>query len=189
MENIAKEILKHLVNNHTKVEIKQGFMGNYYSPLIDTIYIAEDFENTNIPSGAENINKKAAQLIVVCHECIHSIQNKSLHMLNTIFANFSMILSVIYIFITLLGTSYLWLKIVATSTLLLSMAVRLILEVGATNGSTKLAKEAIDKGLVHDVSKEDIQESIEYINKHKWYAFPQMILDKIIFLTLVLIIK
>lgn len=189
MENIAKEILKHLGNEHTKVERKQGFMGNYYSPLIDTIYIAEDFENTKVPDDAKNINKKAAELIVICHECIHSVQSKTLHILNTIFANVSMILFLVYIVMALFWTSSLWIKIATITALVTSIVIRLILEVGATNGSTKLAKEVVNKGLLKDITDEDIQQGIEYIDKNKWIAFPQMILDKIIFLILVLIIK
>ena len=189
MESITKQILNHLGNEHTKVERKQGFMGNYYSPLIDTIYIAEEFENTKMPNGTEKINKKAAELIVVCHECVHSVQNKSLHLLNTLFANLSLILSLTYIIMAVLGTSQLWLKIVTASALVLSIIFRLILEIWATNSSTKLAKEIVDKELVQDVSKEDIQEGVEYINRHKWVAYLQMISDKTIFLTLVLIVK
>ena len=80
MEDVAKQILKYLGNEHTQVERKQGFMGNYYSPLIDTIYIAENFETKEMPKGVENLNKKAAELIVVCHECIHSMQTKVIHL-------------------------------------------------------------------------------------------------------------
>lgn len=188
MENVAKQILNHLGNNHTKVERKQGFMGNYYSPLIDTIYIAGEFENNKLPSGAEKINKKAAELIVMCHECIHSMQSKLLHVLNTIFANLSMLLFLVYVVMTILGTSILWMKIATIVSLVVSIVIRLVLEIGATNGSTKLAKDIVDSGIIQDVTDEDIQQGIEYINKNKWIAFPQMVLDKIIFLILVLII-
>ena len=188
MENVVKEILNHLGNNHTKVEIKQGFMGNYYSPLIDTIYIAEDFENTRMPNGSEKINKKAAELIVMCHECVHSVQSKTLHVLNTIFANISMVLFLAYVVMMILGTSLLWIKIATIISLVTSIVVRLILEIGATNDSTKLAKDIVNNGIIEAVTDEDIHQGIEYINKNKWIAFPQMILDKIIFLILVLII-
>lgn len=188
MDNIAREILKYLGNKHTRVERKQGFMGNYYSSLIDTIYIAEKFENAKVPKGMENVNPKAAELIVVCHECIHSVQNKMLHILNIMFANFSMILAVICIFIALFSTSTLWLTIVSSALLLTSMVVRLMLEYGAINGSIKLAKEVVDKGLVADVFTEDIEQSIEYINKRKWSALIQMLLDKIVLLVIVILV-
>lgn len=188
MDNIAREILKYLGNKHTRVERKQGFMGNYYSSLIDTIYIAEKFENAKVPKGMENVNPKVAELIVVCHECIHSVQNKILHILNIMFANFSMILAAICIFIALFSTSTLWLTIVSSALLLTSMVVRLMLEYGAINGSIKLAKEVVDKGLVADVFTEDIEQSIEYINKRKWSALIQMLLDKIVLLVIVILV-
>lgn len=189
MDNIAKEILKYLGNKHTKVERKQGFIGNYYSPLIDTIYIAENFENTKVPEGAKNMNKKAATLITVCHECIHSVQNKFLHILNTIFANLSIIMSAIAIFISLFWSSPIWLKIMVATLLVLSIITRLILETDAINGSVKVAKEIVSKELLSDVSKSDVDESIKYINKYKLYALTQMVSDKIIFLVLVLLVK
>ena len=188
MEDVAKQILNYLGNSHTKVERKQGFMGNYYSPLIDTIYIAEDFENNKLPSGAEKINKKAAELIVMCHECIHSVQSKLLHVLNTICANISLVLFLVYVAMTIFWISILWVKIATIVSLAVSMVIRLILEIGATNRSTKLVKEIVDGGIIQDVTDEDIQQGIEYIDKHKWIVFPQMILDKIIFLIVVIII-
>lgn len=189
MDSVAKEILKYLGNEHTKVERKSGFMGNYYSPLIDTIYIAENFENTKVPEDAKGMNKKAAELITVCHECIHSVQNKYLHILNTIFANLSMVLAIVCIFIGVFWTSPLWLKIGTCVSLTVSIIFRLILEVGAVNGSTKLAQDVVSKDMVQNVSIQDIEESTKYMNKHKYLAFLQMVLDKIIFLVLVLVIK
>ncbi|MBQ8043747.1 MAG: zinc metallopeptidase [Clostridia bacterium] len=189
MENIAKDILNYLNNEHTKVERKEGFMGNYYSHLIDTIYIAEDFENSKMPEGANNMNKKVAELITVCHECIHSVQNKYLHILNTIFSNASMVLALICIFIGIFWISPLWLKIGTCMSLTVSIVVRLRLEVGAVNGSIKLSQDVVSKDMVEDVSEQDIQESVRYINTHKYLALLQMVVDKIIFLVLVLIIK
>jgi len=189
MEKIAKDILKHLKNEHTKVERKQGFIGNYYSPLIDTIYIAENFENSKYPEDTKNINKKAAELITVCHECLHSIQNKYLHILNTICANLSIIMAIICILISLFWTSSVWLKLTTATILIVSIIVRLILEVGAINGSVKLAKVMIKNEQTNEVSKEDIEESEKYISKYKLQALAQMVLDKIIFFVLVLSIK
>lgn len=189
MENITRDILKYLNNYHTKVERKQGFMGNYYSHLIDTIYIAEDFEKTKVPKDAKNMNEKAAELIVVFHECIHSVQNKYLHMLNTIFSNVGMLLSFICVFIGVFWTSPLWLKIGTCVSLTISIVVRLMLEVGAVNGSTKLAQDVVSKDMVQNVSIQDVEESIKYINKHKYLALLQMVVDKILFLVIVLVVK
>ena len=189
MENITEEILNYLGNTHTKVEKKEGFMGNYYSHLIDTIYISENFENKEVPNDAKNINKKAAELITVCHECVHSMQSKYMHLLNTIFANTSIILAIICVIIGLFWASPLWLKITTSIVILISIVIRLILETGAVNGSVSLAREVTEKGIVSDIAVDDIEESTKYINKHKFLALIQMITDKIIFLILVIIIK
>lgn len=189
MENIVKDILNYLGNTNTQVETKQDFKGNYYSYLTDTIYIAKDFENTKTPSAAKNINKKAAELVVVCHECIHSIQSKCMHILNTIFSNLSIVLALIYIITGMFWTASLWFKIATCLVILASIVIRLVLEVGAINGSIKLADDVVSKNIVDGPSQQDIQESKNYINKYKYIALAQMILDKIVFLILALTIK
>ena len=189
MDSIARNILKQLGNDHTKIERKQGFKGNYYSTLIDTIYIADSYENTKAPKDAKNLNKKAAELITVCHECIHSVQNKCLHILNVLFANLSILMAAICIFISIFWTSPIWLKITASILLWLSIIIRLILEIDAINGSVKLAKKVVSSEQIMDVSSEDVDASMEYINKHKFSALMQMVLDKIIFLVLIVLVK
>jgi len=188
MEDLTKHILKKINNEHTKVELKEDFKGNYYSYVVDTIYIAKNFGNKKVPKSVENMNKKAAELIVVCHECIHSIQNKYMHILNTIFSNLSMILTIISIVIGVLWTSPLWLKIATIIALLISIIIRLILEVGAINNSIKLASDIVSNGMVEGVSNEDIEEGTKYIEKNKCLALLQMIIDKIIFLVLIFVI-
>ena len=41
--------LEYLGNTHTLIVKKEGFLGNYYSHLIDTIYIAENFSDKQLP--------------------------------------------------------------------------------------------------------------------------------------------
>lgn len=189
MENITKDILSCLGNTHTKVELKEDFKGNYYSYFTDTIYIAKDFATQKIPSAVKSVNKKAAELIVVCHECIHSIQNKIMHILNTVFSNLSIILAIVCIFVAVFWTSSLWLKLIASTVITTSIIIRLILEIGAINGSVKLAESVVEKGIVKGVSKLNIETSINYIKSYKCLALFRMVLDKIIFLVLVIFIK
>lgn len=189
MEEITKEALKYLENNHTKVEVKEGFMGNYYSHLIDTIYIAENFEGKNIPKSIKHISPKVAQLITICHECIHSMQNQTLHSMNTIFSNLSIILSILSIAWGVFGERPLWICITAIITTLIAIIMRLVLEVGAINDSTKLAFELVKKGIITDVVEQDVKVGREFIHKHKFMALSQMIIDKIIFLVLILLVK
>ena len=107
----------------------------------------------------------------------------------TILANLAIILSIIYILVSLFWTSICWLKISSIVTLIVGIVIRWILEVNAINGSISLAKQVVTKKIMKEVTNSDIQASIEYINKHKWLALMQMILDKIIFLILTLVIK
>lgn len=188
MEALTKDILKELKNKHTKVESKEDFKGNYYSYLTDTIYIAKNFEEQKVPAKAKTINKKAARLVVVCHECIHSVQSKCMHILNTLFSNLSILLAIISIVVGVFWTSPAWLKIVTCLVILTSIIIRLILETHAVNGSIKLAMDIVSKNMVEDISKKDIQQGAEYMNKHKYLALLQMVIDKIIFLILVLVI-
>ena len=189
MENETKEILNYLGNTHTKLELKEDFKDNYFSYLTDTIYIAKKFEKQKVPNAAKHINKKAAELILICHECIHSKQNELLHILNIIFSNMSIVLAVVGVFIGLLGTSPLWLKIPTIAVIIASITIRLILEVGAINGSTKLATTIVEKTVVHGVSRQDIEVSEKYMNKYKCLVLLKMVLDKIILLILVLVLK
>lgn len=189
MEQITKNVLEYLGNTHTKIERKEGFMGNYYSHLIDTIYIAEAFETKEVPGAVKSINKKAAELITVCHECIHSIQNKYVHLVNTIFSNLSLVLAIVCVAWGLFWTSPVWLRIIAGVVIVASIIVRLVLEIGAVNGSIKLAAEIVDKGIIDSTSEQDIEKSIKYINKYKVVALLQMVSDKIIFLILTLVIN
>lgn len=189
MESLTKHILKYLKNEHTRVELKEDFKGNYYSFIIDTIYIAKNFQEQKVPTEAKNINKKASELVVVCHECIHSIQSKCLHILNMLLSNLSIILAIINIVLVLFWTSTLWLKIFTIIIILTSIIIRLILEVGAVNGSIKLASVLVSKAIVKGISKHDIEEGTKFIEKHKYLATFQMVVDKIILLILVLVIK
>lgn len=188
MESLTKDILKYLNNEHTKVETKEDFKGNYYSYLIDTIYVARSFEQQKVPDAAKNINKEAAKLIVVCHECIHSMQSKIAHILNAVFSNLSIILSIVCIILGLFWTNPLCLKIAIGAILITSVIVRLILEDDAINGSIKLASDVVSKDIVEEITQGDIQQGAEYILKYKCLALLRMIVDKIIFLILVLVI-
>ena len=186
MEQLTLEILRFLNNYKTKVELKKDFKGNYYSYITDTVYIAKGVSKKQVP---HNIDKNASEVLMVCHECIHSIQNKLMRILNTIFSNLSIIFSIICIFVGMFVDMPAWLRCVTGIIILFSIIIRLLLETGAINGSIKLAYEVVSKGIVKNVSIQNIEKGSEYINRHKYLALIQMISDKIIFLILVFIIK
>ncbi|MBR5227411.1 MAG: hypothetical protein IKV94_02095 [Clostridia bacterium] len=72
MDNNKKE--------NTKIIVSDEIKGNYYFYLNNTIYL----------SKAQNCESKEA--VVICHECIHAMQSKILHVLNLIFSNIELIL-------------------------------------------------------------------------------------------------
>lgn len=185
METITKDILNYIGNKHTKVKLKDDFNGNYYSYITDTIYIAKNFSSKNKPVNAKEFDKEAAELIIICHECIHSIQSKVMHILNMILSNISIILTVISIILGLFWTSPLILKIVTCLVLCLGIVVRLVLEINAVNKSIKLAFAIIQNGIVRDISKQNIKVGNDFIEKYKCLEYGRMIIDKIIFLILV----
>lgn len=189
MEILTKEILKNLSNKHTKVELREDFKGNYYNYILDTIYIAKKVNQQKLSNKHKNINKKAANLVMICHECLHSIQNKWMHILNTILSNLSIVFTIIYVILAIFFKDILILKILTIGIILTSISVRLILEIGAINGSTELASNIVAQGITNEVSNEDIEDAVRYIEKHKYVALLNMILDKIIFLIVAICIK
>lgn len=188
MEKYINEILKHLDNTHTKVESRENFKGNYYNYLTDTIYVGGKFENAKLPSKKDNVNKKAAMFIVACHECIHSIQSKCIHILNMIFSNISVILTIIAIILGLFIEKHMTIKMLTIICVVISMIIRFVLEIHAIKESTNIASIIIKTTEIDGVSEEDIQNSKKYMDKHKYVAFLGMILDKIVLLILVLLL-
>lgn len=189
MKNITETILNLLNNNHTKVEIKQDFSGNYYNCITDTIYISGKLQETKQTKRPKNINVNVARLIMLCHESIHSIQGKWLHLSNIIFSNLSIILTLVSIIMGLFWTNFLWTKLFGVVVIVASVVIRLKLELDAINGSVDLAEKLVLQEKIEGIRIDQINEGKYYIQKHKMLAILQMIADKIIFLVLILLIK
>ena len=188
-EKVTKEILETIGNKHTKLEVKEDFKGNYYSYITDTIYIAKHFNEQQKAKATKDINENVAEIIVLSHECVHSMQNKMLHVLNTIFSNLSIVFTLICVFVGIFSSVSMWLKITSIAVLGISIVIRLILEMGAIKGSIELANKYINSNETTKSLHEDIVKSKEYINKHKVFALLTMVLDKIIYLTIIIFIN
>ena len=188
MEEITKDVLDYLNNNHTKVIEKEDFKGNYYSFLTDTIYLAKNFENTKIPKELEGVDKRAGEIIVISHECIHSIQSKAFHFLNVIFSNLTIVLGLICMLLTVFNSKNQIINVITEVIVLFGIAVRLFLEAEAVNKSTVVAREVVKKYNI-DIDSSDIDESEKFMNKTQYLALINMIKDKlIVFLIVGLII-
>lgn len=137
-ENICKDILKLLGNNNTKVIKVADIKGSYYAYINNTIYLSQKSLDKEIEKS----------LVVLCHECIHSIQNKHLHKLNFIFSNIEILFSIILFIIIYLKSSFLLISIIVyLLTLFLSISTRIILEKDAVKRSFELSKECLNNNI------------------------------------------
>ncbi len=134
---VCKQILELIKNNSTHIKIDKDIKNSYYVFLNDTIYISDIAKNT---SGYQRI-------CVIAHECVHSIQNKRIQIINFILSNLelmSFIISIICILFKYCAdrvfSAYLILNVI-------SIIPRLILEIDATIKSIDLSKKYVENKL------------------------------------------
>lgn len=187
MEDLTKEILNSIGNNHTKVQEKEDFNGNYYSFINDTIYIGKNFEVKKKNKKMEQLNQDAARLITVCHECVHSLQKKWIHILNIILSNASILLFISYFVCMFFKSRSMVLAIVTLFAIGFSLVIRIILEFDAISGSINESKKLVEFKNVSNVSIEDIDKAQAYMNKYKILAVLSMIYSKLLIALIVII--
>ena len=142
---ITKDTLNKLKNSTTKMISDEDIKGNYYVFLNDTIYLST--KNT----------KKYNRLTVICHECVHSIQNKTLQLINFVLSNIEIIAFVILFALKIFNilsniSTYLYIGIV-----IVSVIPRIILEIDASLKSIKLTKEYVNEKIGNNEA--------EFVNK------------------------
>lgn len=127
--DMCKEMLELLGNNKTIVKLDKDIKNSYYVFLNDTIYL----------SNRDKVNKSYYRISLIAHECMHSVQNKVLQIINFIFSNIELITFLISLTLILINSkniillkSYLIINIV-------SIIPRLMLEIHATIKSIKLS--------------------------------------------------
>lgn len=147
-KQICKDILEMLDNKDVGIEetVDEKSQTSLYLVMSNKILIA-------------NINNVFTRIQTVAHECIHSIQNKTLLKFNFIFSN---IANIYFLLICFLGIFKVTNKEVANILLItlilikfIFYAVRSFLETDAMTRAEYLSKEYIEK--VNIVSKEDEQ--------------------------------
>lgn len=186
-EKIAKEVLSLLGNNHTSVIESDDMEVNYYNFLTDTIYLTTNFNKQKQAKGLENANPFCGNLVTICHECIHSMQAKTLHILNLILSNLSIVLAIICIILMLTVGKVIWFSLVSVAIILVAILVRVVLELEAINKSLVLAEQVLTKCNIEDVQNRDIQEARNIVKKLMPLQVIRMIVDKIIMLGIVVI--
>lgn len=130
-ETITKETLEKLNNKKTKMVLDDDIKGNYYIFLNDTIYLSN--------KGAD----KYKRLTVICHECVHSIQNKAMQLINFVLSNLEVIIFVIFAILKFLNVFGNILTYVYIASVVISVIPRFILEIHASIKSIGLTREYI----------------------------------------------
>lgn len=125
-----KEILQKEGNTHTNVVEVDSIKGAYYSYMTDSIYIS---------SNSAECSEK--DIVVLCHECIHSMQSKVLHIANLVLSNMELVLFVATVACIVFEYSLVWLLFAYILCNVLSICIRCMLELPAMTCAFDLAKK------------------------------------------------
>jgi len=186
-EKIAKEVLTLLGNNHTKLKGLEEIEVNYYNFLTDTIYLTTNVNKKKQAKGLENANPFCGNLVTICHECMHSMQAKTLHILNLILSNLSIVLAIVSIILILTIGKALWVSLVSVTIILAAILVRVVLELEAIKKSLVLSEQVLTKCNIENVKNKDIQQARKIVKRLMPLQVIQMVLDKLIMLVIVVI--
>ena len=153
-EEICKDILKMLNNENVKIKTSnEGAQASLYIVATNSIFIA-------------NIKNTFTRVQTIAHECIHSIQDKTLLWFNFIFSN----IYLLYFAITTILTLFKVIKapnIFATILVMMSILlyfVRSYLETDAMTRAKYLAKEYMEQK-EEAITKENVKIVIENYEK------------------------
>lgn len=138
---ITKQVLEKLNNKTTKMLCDEDIKGNYYVFLNDTIYLSS--KNTN----------KYNRLTVICHECIHSMQNKIMQWINFILSNLEIIVFVIFSILKLLNIFENILTYTYIAFVIVSIIPRFILEIHASLKSIRYTMEYVSEKIGNEEAK------------------------------------
>ena len=168
-QEICKEILELIDNKDVKVEVNSDEKSSLYVFLNNTIYIS-----CNEKKSKDKEKSERSKLLVMAHECRHSIQNRVVQMLNFILSNLEIVL-----FVALLVMKVMFkvnLKYVAFLYFLIaicSIFIRLFLELDAVINSVKIVTRYLFKNNVDKVKTQNLQ---KYYKKEIMKTLPVFIL-------------
>ena len=184
--SLTRKILDFLNNKSTKVEQKTQYKTNSYNYLTDTIYLAENIDEQKPPRGIEVSNPLSGQLIMLCHECIHSIQNKFFHVLNIITANLSLIITFICVVLRIIDKTNSILSILGLVICFINLTVRTLLEYNAIKESMILSKKLVNNNIVDFIKEEEIEKDFNIIKKLLPIALTRMVIEKYIMMLIII---
>lgn len=167
-EAICKDILKIVENKDVKIEVEENEKSSMYVFLNNTIYISNKEKKTK-----DKDKNQKSKLLVIAHECRHSVQPKMLQLINFAVSNIEIILFFVLIIAKLFFKIN---NIICYSYLLvalISIGVRLGLELDAVINSVKIVIEYLIK---NGVKKQNITDLFVFYRKEILKTLPTFIL-------------
>ena len=152
---IAKEMLEMLNNKDVTIEEAKNTSTSLYIVATNKILIAD-------------LKNNYARIQTIAHECLHSIQDKTLLLFNFIFSNISILYFIIISILTACGIikNTMIQIFILTIFALIKLLIRGYLEIDAMTKAKYLAGEYIDKKkLLSEDEKEELLNKYEEINK------------------------
>lgn len=140
-KEICEEILNEYDNKNTKIVLDESIKSSYYVFLNDTIYLVNN----------PNIKNADYRVVLIAHECRHSLQSKLLQKLNFLFSNLELILFIILFVISIFKLINIQMLLLYILLSFCSIIFRFILEFDAVKKSIVISKKYIENKL----SKED----------------------------------
>lgn len=137
-----KGILQKEGNTHTNVVEVESLKGAYYSYLTDSIYISSN-----------NVECTEKDTVVLCHECIHSMQSKRLHIANVVLSNMELVLFVATMACIVFEYFDLCFLLAYILCNVLSIGIRCVLELPAMVGAFDLAKKYASEESIKRIEK------------------------------------
>lgn len=153
--DIAKEMLEMLNNKNVKIEQAKNTKTSLYIAVANKISIADLKDNYG-------------RIQTIAHECIHSMQDRTLLLFNFIFSNISIIYFALAIILTLckVYTNTMLQVFILTMFTLINFSVRAYLEIDAMTKSRYLAEKYMNqKNLCTKDEQEKLLKEYDKINK------------------------
>ena len=179
--SICKDMLEILNNKDTKIEESQEQKNttSLYLIMQNKIVIA-------------NINKTFTRIQTIAHECIHSLQNKTIQRFNFIISNINILfftITIILILAKAIHNETIFYTIIIAYILLnvLQLFIRIHLELDAMIKAKYLAKEYIEKSkILNEEEKNTIIKNYTQINDTGIKMYEFMLISKFTIKTIIL---
>lgn len=153
---IAKQMLDMIGNIDVQIEEAKNTNTSLYIVVTNKISIAD-------------MKKNYGRIQTIAHECLHSVQDKTLLLFNFIFSNITMLYLIITTILTICNIiQNTMLQIfILTLLALIKLVVRGYLEIDAMTKSRYLAEKYIkQKKIITEKEEEELLEVYEEINKY-----------------------